>query len=79
MLGMESLYFAIISLCYLAIAIAIVHMRGTVTTTFLMSSGLSCSVVPTMILRRSSAIAVMEMVDTKTEVACSRPIMRQAT
>jgi hypothetical protein len=31
-----------------------------------------------MSLRLSRAIAVMVMVDTKTEVACSRPIMRHA-
>jgi hypothetical protein len=31
-----------------------------------------------MSLRLSRAIAVMVMVETKTEVACSRPIMRQA-
>ena len=52
------------------------QMMGMVATTFPMSSGRSCS-DPTISRRRSSAIAMMEIVETKIEVACSSPIIRQ--
>ena len=61
---------------YLAIAMAADQMIGMVATTLPMSSGRSCS-DPTISRRRSSAIAMMEIVETKIEVACSSPIIRQ--
>ncbi len=49
-------------------ATAVAQMTGTAATTLPMSCGLSCS-DPTMSLRRSSAMAVIEMVETNTDVA----------
>jgi hypothetical protein len=46
-------------------------------TIFLMSLGVSCS-LPTMSLRRSRAMAVMVMVETKTDVPWRSPIIRHA-
>ena len=60
---------------YLAMAMAADQMTGMVATTLPMSSGRSCS-DPTISRRRSSAIAMIEIVDTKIDVACSRPIIR---
>lgn len=63
---------------HLAMMAAVVQINGMDATTLPISSGLSCS-DPTISRRRSRAMAVIEMVDTKTDVAWSKPIRRQAT
>lgn len=56
---------------------ATIQMTGMEATTLFMSSGRSCS-EPTISLLRSSAIAVIEIVETKMEVPWRRPTRRQA-